>query len=110
MDFNLDLSSTFSPFDVVGHLIDGEETDWIPRAQTILARGPHLRFEPYDRFRHRARNVSRSLGSLLQEFASCRRQISSSCATGGSRRRICCGRERASLPNERKSSKTNSEL
>jgi hypothetical protein len=60
---------TFSPFDVVGHLIDGEETDWIPRARIILARGPDLRFEPYDRFRHYARNVGRSLGELLDEFA-----------------------------------------
>src|SRR5438445_4584964 len=60
---------TFSPFDVVGHLIDGEETDWIPRARIILARGPTLRFEPYDRFRHRARNSGRSLESLLAEFA-----------------------------------------
>ncbi len=61
--------NTFSPFDVVGHLIDGEETDWIPRARIILAKGPNLRFEPYDRFRHRARNASRSLKSLLAEFA-----------------------------------------
>jgi hypothetical protein len=60
---------TFSPFDVVGHLIDGEETDWIPRARIILARGRDPRFEPYDRFRHRARNADRSLGSLLTEFA-----------------------------------------
>jgi hypothetical protein len=60
---------TFSPFDVVGHLIDGEETDWIPRARIILAKGPNLRFEPYDRFRHRARNSDRSLTSLLEEFA-----------------------------------------
>lgn len=60
---------TFSPFDVVGHLIDGEETDWIPRARIILARGPNPRFEPYDRFRHRARNVNRTVGSLLDEFA-----------------------------------------
>src|SRR5881275_1827040 len=60
---------TFSPFDVVGHLIDGEETDWIPRARIILARGADLRFVPYDRFRHQARNVGRSLGSLLDEFA-----------------------------------------
>src|SRR5437879_13594150 len=60
---------TFSPFDVVGHLIDGEETDWIPRARIILARGKSLRFEPYDRFRHRARNAGRSLESLLAEFA-----------------------------------------
>ena len=60
---------TFSPFDVVGHLIDGEETDWIPRARIILARGPNPVFEPYDRFRHRARNVGRTLPSLLEEFA-----------------------------------------
>src|SRR2546425_6247711 len=59
---------TFSPFDVVGHLIDGEETDWIPRACIILAQGPNLRFEPYDRFRHRARNLGRSAESLLAEF------------------------------------------
>ncbi|HWB39625.1 MAG TPA: DinB family protein [Gemmatimonadales bacterium] len=63
---------TFSPFDVVGHLIDGEETDWIPRARIILARGPDPRFEPYDRFRHRTRNRDRSLESLLGEFAELR--------------------------------------
>lgn len=63
---------TFSPFDVLGHLIDGEETDWIPRARIILARGADLRFEPYDRFRHRARNAGRSLESLLAEFAQLR--------------------------------------
>ena len=60
---------TFSPFDVVGHLIDGEETDWIPRARIILAQGPDLRFEPYDRLRHRTRNAGASLESLLAEFA-----------------------------------------
>jgi DinB superfamily len=59
---------TFSPFDVVGHLIDGEETDWIPRARIILARGADPRFTPYDRFRHQARNIGRSLESLLAEF------------------------------------------
>src|SRR5213083_378903 len=63
---------TFSPFDVVGHLIDGEETDWIPRARIILARGKSLRFEPYDRFRHRARNAARTLESLLAEFRALR--------------------------------------
>jgi len=63
---------TFSPFDVVGHLIDGEETDWIPRARIILARGPDPRFEPYDRFRHRARNAGARLESLLDEFAALR--------------------------------------
>ncbi|HEY7026936.1 MAG TPA: DinB family protein [Gemmatimonadales bacterium] len=63
---------TFSPFDVVGHLIDGEETDWMPRARIILTRGPEPRFEPYDRFRHRARNVGRTLESLLVEFTKLR--------------------------------------
>ena len=63
---------TFSPFDVVGHLIDGEETDWIPRARIILARGVNPVFEPYDRFRHRQRNLQRTLASLLTEFASLR--------------------------------------
>src|SRR5438045_9798183 len=61
--------NTFSPFDNVGHLIDGEETDWLPRARIILAQGTNRRFEPYDRFRHRARNRGRTLDSLLEEFA-----------------------------------------
>ena len=60
---------TFSPFDVVGHLIDGEETDWMPRARIILARDPEAAFVPYDRFRHYARNQGRTLVSLLDEFA-----------------------------------------
>jgi len=60
---------TFTPFDVVGHLIDGEETDWVPRARIILARDGNNRFEPYDRFRHLERNAGRTLDSLLDEFA-----------------------------------------
>jgi hypothetical protein len=63
---------TFSAFDVVGHLIDGEETDWMPRARIILSRSPDPRFVPYDRFRHWTRNVGRSLPSLLSEFATLR--------------------------------------
>src|SRR5262249_30595980 len=52
-----------------GHLIDGEETDWMARARIILAQGPDPRFTPYDRFRHKTRNVGRTLNSLLEEFA-----------------------------------------
>ncbi len=59
---------TFCPFDVVGHLIDGEETDWMTRARIILAGGDDPRFEPYDRFRMWRRNVGRTLASLLDEF------------------------------------------
>ena len=60
---------TFSAFDVIGHLIDGEETDWIARARIILSGSANPKFEPYDRFRHRQRNVGRTLDSLLDEFA-----------------------------------------
>jgi hypothetical protein len=59
----------WSAFDVLGHLIDGEETDWIPRARIILAQGPDRRFEPFDRFRHLERNRGRTIAELLDEFA-----------------------------------------
>ena len=59
---------TFSPFDVVGHLIDGEETDWMTRARIILAGEPDPTFEPYDRFRHKSRNAGLPLELLLGEF------------------------------------------
>src|SRR5204863_6292023 len=41
---------TWSPYDIVGHLIHGEETDWIPRAKIILEHGEERAFEPFDRF------------------------------------------------------------
>lgn len=63
---------TFSPFDVVGHLIDGEETDWMVRARIILAQGPSRRFEPFDRFRHQGA-APQSLAQLIDRFAELRR-------------------------------------
>lgn len=60
---------TWSPFDVLGHLIDGEETDWIPRARIILARGPSPAFEPFDRFRHLRLNRDAPAAELLDRFA-----------------------------------------
>jgi DinB family protein len=59
---------TWSPFNVVGHLIDGELTDWMARLQIILKQGPNRRFEPFDRFRHISRNKGRTLIDLLAEF------------------------------------------
>ena len=41
---------TWSPFDVVGHLIHGERTDWVPRARIILEHGEARVFDPFDRF------------------------------------------------------------
>jgi hypothetical protein len=59
---------TWSPYDVVGHLLHGERTDWIPRAEIILARGPERRFAPVDRTAMR-REPRRPLEELLDEFA-----------------------------------------
>jgi hypothetical protein len=59
---------TWSPYVIVGHLIHGERTDWIPRAQIILARGPDRRFEPYDRFAQFRESQGKSLIELLDEF------------------------------------------
>ena len=59
---------TWSPFDVVGHLIDAEQTNWMSRLHVILAQGGASRFEPFDRFRHLTRNKGRPLTDLLAEF------------------------------------------
>ena len=65
---------TFSPWDVVGHLIHGEETDWIPRAQIILAEGESQPLTPFDRFGHYQKCQGKPLGELLDTFARLRRQ------------------------------------
>lgn len=63
---------SWSPFDVVGHLIDGEETDWMVRARIILAQGEKRRFEPFDRARHVGKNRGRNLEDLLTRFEALR--------------------------------------
>lgn len=60
---------TWSAFDVVGHLIHGERTDWIPRAKRILEFGETKAFEPFDRFAQERESRGKSLGQLLDEFA-----------------------------------------
>jgi hypothetical protein len=60
---------TWSPYVIVGHLIHGERTDWIPRAQIVLAQGRDRRFAPYDRFAQFQESQGKSLGELLDEFA-----------------------------------------
>jgi hypothetical protein len=59
---------SWSPFDVVGHLIHAEEADWIPRARIILEYGEKRAFEPFDRFAMFEKSRGRSLGSLLDRF------------------------------------------
>ena len=61
-------AETWSPFDVVGHLIHGEETDWIPRARIILEHGEDRPFEPFDRFAMFEKSRGRSISELLDTF------------------------------------------
>lgn len=61
---------TFSPMDVLGHLIHGEETDWVPRIRLILTSGEARPFAPFDRLGFREKIRGRSVGELLDEFRS----------------------------------------
>lgn len=63
----------WSPFDVVGHLIHGEETDWIPRAKIILEQGSDRTFVPFDRTAQFQRFEGKNLAALLDEFAALRK-------------------------------------
>lgn len=65
---------TWSPFDVVGHLIHGERADWIPRAKRLLDHGESVPFDTFDRFAQFESSRGRSLNDLLDEFAALRRE------------------------------------
>lgn len=72
---------TWSPYVIVGHLIHGERTDWIPRARIILDQGENRRFTPYDRFAQFRETQGRSLTELLEEFARVRAENLATLAT-----------------------------
>ena len=59
---------TFSPFDVLGHLVHGERADWIPRLHIILEQGPDRPFERFDRFAMQQESLGKTAGELLDEF------------------------------------------
>lgn len=59
---------TWSAFDILGHLIHGEKTDWVPRARVILEDGKSEPFEPFDRFAQFEESRGKSLDTLLAEF------------------------------------------
>jgi hypothetical protein len=65
---------TFSPRDVIGHLIHGEETDWVPRMKIILEHGESVPFTPFDRFAFRTASVGHSTSALLERFSALRRE------------------------------------
>jgi hypothetical protein len=64
--------NTWNVFDVVGHLIHGERTDWMPRAKMILQFGETHTFVPFDRWAQAKDSQGKSLGQLLDEFANLR--------------------------------------
>ena len=63
---------TFSPFDVVGHLIHGDQTDWIPRARQILATQDEAPFTPFDRYAMYEASQGKTIAQLLDEFKKAR--------------------------------------
>ena len=73
LDARTEGPESFSPRDVLGHLISGECTDWIPRARMILQHGESRAFEPFDRFGFR-KEGGQGIGALLDEFARLRRE------------------------------------
>jgi hypothetical protein len=64
--------NTWSPYDVIGHLVHGEETDWIPRAKIILEHGETCAFEPFDRVAMFEASRGKSIDELLDTFAELR--------------------------------------
>ncbi len=67
-----DTADGWRPRDVVGHLITGEQTDWVLRTERILEHGTSLPFDRFDRFAHDERDVDVPLDSLVERFAELR--------------------------------------
>src|SRR5438874_8046088 len=61
-------AETWNTFDIVGHLIHGERTDWMPRARMILQFGETKSFEPFDRWGQERESKGKSLAQSLDEF------------------------------------------
>jgi hypothetical protein len=60
--------NTWSPFDIVGHLIHGEKTDWMVRCRIILRNDTNHKFEEFDRFAQFENSKKKSMTELLNEF------------------------------------------
>ena len=65
---------TFSPYDVIGHLIHGEKTDWRDRTNRILEYGTTKTFVPFDRFAQNEGSKGKTLQQLLDEFEVLRKE------------------------------------
>ena len=62
-------NDTWSAFDIIGHLIVADRTDWMPRVRTILEHGEARPFDPFDRFAQIRESKGKSLEQLLDDFA-----------------------------------------
>src|SRR6202521_6126107 len=65
---------SWSAFDIVGHLIVGERTDWMPRGRILLENGEARPFDPFDRFAQLTETRDKSLEQLLDDFARLRKE------------------------------------
>lgn len=65
---------SWSPYDIVGHLIESEELNWVPRAKVIIAYGEAHTFEPFDRFAMFEHSRGKSLPELLDRFGQLREE------------------------------------
>jgi hypothetical protein len=65
---------TFSPYDVIGHLVHGEKTDWAARTKIILEKGTKVSFTPWDRFAQFSDSEGKTLEQLLDEFERLRKE------------------------------------
>jgi hypothetical protein len=61
-------TDTWCAFDILGHYIHGEKTDWIPRAKIILAQGENIKFVPFDRFAQFEVSKAKTLNQMLDQF------------------------------------------
>src|SRR5438270_10869597 len=72
---------SWSAYDIVGHLIHGEKTDWLPRTRRLLEHGENVPFDKFDRLAQQRESQGKTLPQLLDEFARLREEnISALCA------------------------------
>lgn len=64
--------NTWSPYDVIGHMVHGEKTDWITRTKIILGDSENKKFEPFDRSAHLNKSKEVDITALLGEFETLR--------------------------------------
>jgi len=65
--------NSWSPYDILGHLIFGEKTDWMVRVKIILSQSKNKMFEPFDRFAQLKEKQNKTISDLIAEFKNLRK-------------------------------------